>query len=297
MKDAERIVPGRRRWPLQRLLGARSSIHSGDAGSTTHRGESNWTGQRIVVPALAVRGGSPSTGLEAHRRIHTWGPAILASCHVCTSAKAMVCYRAWINTRQFKDFWTHAVVFTSKDQNLNKAHVQYLEAQLHRLAARVPNAAIPTTGTCRSSQRLSEADVQTQRAFWPTCCCASRRWIRTCLEAAKASGRRTDGLAAQGEGHRRSRDRRPGRLRGARRIDAVKTEVPSIHTYLADLRRTLIAKGVLVDAGDYRLTQDYTFNSPSTARGVSCSAGRPMAASNGRMQGALAQGTIRSSDR
>ena len=29
-----------------------------------------------------------------------------------------------------KDFWTHAAVFTSKDQNLNKAHVQYLEARL-----------------------------------------------------------------------------------------------------------------------------------------------------------------------
>jgi len=33
-----------------------------------------------------------------------------------------------------KDFWTHAAVFTSKDQNLNKAHVQYLEAKLVALA-------------------------------------------------------------------------------------------------------------------------------------------------------------------
>jgi hypothetical protein len=33
-------------------------------------------------------------------------------------------------TRQAEDFWTHAVVFTSKDQNLNKAHVKYLEAAL-----------------------------------------------------------------------------------------------------------------------------------------------------------------------
>ena len=33
-----------------------------------------------------------------------------------------------------KDFWTHAAVFISKDQNLNKAHVQYLEARLVALA-------------------------------------------------------------------------------------------------------------------------------------------------------------------
>jgi hypothetical protein len=33
-----------------------------------------------------------------------------------------------------KEFWTHAAGFTSKDQNLNKAHVQYLEARLVQLA-------------------------------------------------------------------------------------------------------------------------------------------------------------------
>ena len=50
---------------------------------------------------------------------------------------------------------------------------------------------------------------------------------------------------------------------------AVKDEVPSIHAYMADLRRTLLEKGVLEDAGaTYRMTQDYTFNSPSTAAGV-----------------------------
>lgn len=33
-----------------------------------------------------------------------------------------------------KDFWTHVVTFTSKDQYLNKAHVQFLEARLIGLA-------------------------------------------------------------------------------------------------------------------------------------------------------------------
>src|SRR5689334_13850313 len=33
-----------------------------------------------------------------------------------------------------KDFWTTAVAFTSKDQSLNKAHVQHLEARLVELA-------------------------------------------------------------------------------------------------------------------------------------------------------------------
>jgi hypothetical protein len=33
-----------------------------------------------------------------------------------------------------KDFWTNIVAFTSKDGNLNKAHVRYLETRLLQLA-------------------------------------------------------------------------------------------------------------------------------------------------------------------
>jgi hypothetical protein len=33
-----------------------------------------------------------------------------------------------------KDFWTNLIAFTSSDENLNKAHVRYLEARLVKLA-------------------------------------------------------------------------------------------------------------------------------------------------------------------
>jgi hypothetical protein len=50
---------------------------------------------------------------------------------------------------------------------------------------------------------------------------------------------------------------------------AVKVEVPSISEYLRSLRQSLLENGVLHDEGNcYRLTRDYTFNSPSTAAGV-----------------------------
>ena len=67
-------------------------------------------------------------------------------------------YRIWIrysdgvagenSHAKNKDFWTHGVAFTSKDQSLNKAHVQHLEARLVQLAAEakrceLDNANIP----------------------------------------------------------------------------------------------------------------------------------------------------------
>lgn len=67
---------------------------------------------------------------------------------------------------------------------------------------------------------------------------------------------------------------------------AVKGEAPSILPHLRELRQSLLDQGVLVDAGEvYRLTQDYTFNSPSTAAGVLL--GR---SSNGRVEWRDAKG-------
>ena len=61
---------------------------------------------------------------------------------------------------------------------------------------------------------------------------------------------------------------------------AVKDELPSIHRYMTDLRASLKERGIFAAAGDFlKLTQDYTFDSPSTAAGVTL--GR---SSNGRIE-------------
>src|SRR3954452_16730406 len=63
-----------------------------------------------------------------------------------------------------KEFWTRAMAFTSKDENLNKAHVRYLESRLVTLAqaakrAKLENAAVPSTPA------LSEYDRAEAEAF------------------------------------------------------------------------------------------------------------------------------------
>lgn len=62
-----------------------------------------------------------------------------------------------------KEFWTRAVVFTSKDENLNKAHVRLLEARLVDLAhdakrANVENGKLPATPAVSKHDR---AEVET----------------------------------------------------------------------------------------------------------------------------------------
>src|SRR5262249_47772003 len=108
----------------------------------------------------------------------------------------------------------------------------------------------------------------------------------TLFEKAKAGGARFRELFLRAKGiEADGLDRSEGFVVRAG-SQAVKQEVASIHAYLSELRRSLLTSGVLESAGtSYRVTQDYTFNSPSTAAGVLL--GR---SSNGRTEWRDAEG-------
>ena len=57
-----------------------------------------------------------------------------------------------------KDFWTHAVTFTSNDEHLHKAHVQFLESHLIELAKAAKRCSLDN-GNAPVPPSLSEADT------------------------------------------------------------------------------------------------------------------------------------------
>lgn len=63
-----------------------------------------------------------------------------------------------------KDFWTRAVVLTSKDANLTKAHARYLESRLIRLAASAGRARLDNS-TSPPTIALPEADRSDMEYF------------------------------------------------------------------------------------------------------------------------------------
>lgn len=167
-----------------------------------------------------------------------------------------------------KDFWTSCIAFTSKDENLNKAHVQYLEARLAALAMQVKrsvldNANVPQLPT------LSEADAADAEGFLAEMMlCFPVLGVGVFSAAALDHKKRAElflkakAVEARGVETPQGFMVRSGSL-------AVKTEVPSCHAYLKELRGALVDNGVLKKSGEgYAFTQDYLFSSPSTAAGV-----------------------------
>lgn len=63
-----------------------------------------------------------------------------------------------------KDFWERAIVLTSKDANLTKAHARYLESRFIALAHRLSRATL-TNGTAPMPIMLPEADVSDMEYF------------------------------------------------------------------------------------------------------------------------------------
>jgi hypothetical protein len=247
--------------------------------------KSNWTGQGLVLPRAQFTDIRQRPELKRTGAYVLWGPGESGQLpRVYVGEGDPVLPRLDQHSKQ-KDFWTHAAVFTSKDQNLNKAHVQYLEARLVALAAEAKRAELDN-GNIPQLPALSEADGADAESFLEDVLLCLPVVGVTFFEKAKADAVKSADLFLKAKGiEARGVDGAEGFVVRAG-SQAVKDEVASIHAYLTDLRQALLTQGVLQDSGAiYRLTQDYTFNSPSTAAGVML--GR---SANGRIEWKDAQG-------
>ncbi len=243
-------------------------IPSGEPEALRIVEKSNWTGQGLVFPRAQFSEVRQRQELKRTGVYVLWGPGESGQLtRIYVGEGDLVLPRLDQHAKQ-KDFWTHAAVFTSKDQNLNKAHVQYLEARLVALAAEAKRAELDN-GNVPQTPALSEADVADAEGFLADLLLCLPVVGVAFFEKAKAGEGKSRDLFLKAKGiEARGVDGAEGFVVRSG-SQAVKDEVASIHAYLSQLRQTLLAQGVLLDAGtSYRLTQDYTFNSPSTAAGV-----------------------------
>lgn len=243
-------------------------IPSGEPEGLRFVEKSNWTGQGLVFPRPLFAESRQRSELKRTGVYVLWGPGESGQLpRVYVGEGDGVLSRLEQHARS-KDFWTHAAVFISKDQNLNKAHVQYLEARLVALAAEAKRCELDN-GNVPQLPALSEADAADAESFLADLLLCLPVVGVSLFEKTKVTTTKGGDLLLKAKGiDARGVDSPEGFVVRAGST-AVKSEVPSIHAYLVDLRRTLVKTGVLADAGEmFRLAQDYTFNSPSTAAGV-----------------------------
>lgn len=263
----------------QRGFSVRLSLPDGDPAGFKIIEKSNWAGCGLVIPRLLFTEtklrpelGRPGVYLLVGQADESPFPRV----YIGEGDPVRPRLERHARTR---DFWTHAVVFSSKHDNLHKAHIQHLEARLVTRAKASKRCDLENINLPQPPS-LSEADLMEVEGFLddvllclpllgygyfesPAAETVRGLELHLRVKAVVARGyETTQGFVVTKGSH------------------AVKEPSQAIHAYFGETRTELVRQGVLHDAGQIlEFTQDYTFGSPSTASGVIL--GR---ASNGRVE-------------
>jgi hypothetical protein len=253
-------------------------LPSGDPDGLKVVEKSNWTGRGLVIPRAIFAESRSRAELERTGVYLLVGPSDSSSLPSLYVGEGDPVKPRLDQHAKQKDFWTHAVVFTSKDSNLNKAHVQRLEARLVDLAGRAKRC-ILQNGNCPAAPSLSEAEEAFAEGFLDD--------VLLCLPILGYSLFEDSAVAAASAGpagsvtlHLKAKgvaatgvDTPAGFVvhKGSRAVgdDKITPSMLEYVPHVKDRRDDLIRQGVLAKDGDaYLFTQDYVFGSPSTAASV-----------------------------
>jgi hypothetical protein len=228
---------------------------------------SNWSGKAYKIPRINIKDCTDRNDLISTGVYLLFGKDEEGKDLVYIGEAESILKRLTQHLNQ-KDFWNETIVFISKDDNLNKAHIKYLENRLHDTARqakryKVQNSIIPTQSSLSESDKaemeefienikmlvntLGHKVFDEKREFKP-----KQKHEAFFIKAARG---------ADGQGEPSS----DGFVvfKGSKAAATISNSMtPSFIT----LRQKLKEEGVLVDKGDYyEFPEDYIFSSPSTA--------------------------------
>ena len=168
-----------------------------------------------------------------------------------------------------KEFWVQVMAFISKDENLTKGHIKYLESELIKKAIAVGKASLDNSQG--GNAVLPESDIADMEVFLSKlyqllpvlgsdAFMATTRKKPTATNTLYCTKRGLKGATGQ---------RSPKGFLVFKDSTATKEETPSVPDNIKQARAKLIDKGVLLDSGNfYVFSCDYEFTSPSYASSI-----------------------------
>jgi hypothetical protein len=243
----------------------------GDAKRLRTAELSNWTGKAVAGPR------SELDGVLAREEATKSGVYFLSGIDPESGKSALYIggaesIRDRLRGHLDRDFWNHVIFFTSKDENLTKAHIRYLEGRLIE-QAKAAGRAVVMNGQS-SGSRLPESDREDMEIFlerihqlMPVLGADALLPIGAMPE----SQTEKQVLVCEIKGLRATGHLTPTGLVVLKGSQAVLKERASAHQYPNTLasRKRLIEDGTLVQDGDHlTFTHDTEFSSPSAAATV-----------------------------
>lgn len=227
---------------------------------------SNWSGKAVAAPRTEI------SELLKREELLSSGFYLLTGVDPDSGDRAIYIGEAEnvanrLKGHASKDFWNAVTVFVSKDENLTKAHIRYLEGALIERAN--SNSSSVVVNSMSSGARLPESDAAEMDVFLEKCLqllpvlgvsdfneridqvSDSNDLLYCKIKGLTATGKRTANGFLVFAGSQAVLDHRPSATR------------------MREKREQLIEKGLLKENGDHFVfTKDIEFGSPSTAGSV-----------------------------
>lgn len=233
---------------------------------------SNWTGKALAAPRTELE------DLLARDELESSGVYFLLGVNPDTGANLAYIGEAEVIRDRLKqhkarDFWSAVVVFVSKDENLTKAHIRYLENRLLQEAKAIGRYALENSNS--SNPKLPESDREDMEVYL-----ARIRQVLPVLGSDLLAPIAGSAKPVQPQPQLVCRIKnavaRGRRTEGGFVVFAQSTAVPAIrpsaetqYPNTVALRQRLIQEKTLVERdGLYVFIKDVEFSSPSAAAAV-----------------------------
>ena len=229
---------------------------------------SNWTGKAYKIPRNCVKESSDREELKNTGIYFLFGKSDETDTYRVYIGEAENIYERLLTHLKEKDFWHECVVFISKDNNLNKAHVKYLENRMYTIAKeagryQLENSNIPTQSS------LSEADRAEMEEFINNANLLLSAVGHKVLEATAIPSKTNNDpeiFVFEGKDYKATGTTTADGFVVFKNSILSKKANSSLTKSLLDKRNKLISENIIDSA--FTFTKDYIFSSPSTAASI-----------------------------
>lgn len=229
---------------------------------------SNWTGKAYKIPRNCVKESSDREELKNTGIYFLFGKSDETDTYRVYIGEAENIYERLLTHLKEKEFWHECVVFISKDNNLNKAHVKYLENRMYTIAKeagryQLENSNIPTQPS------LSEADRAEMEEFINNAKLLLSAVGHKVLEATAIPSKTNNDLEIfvfEGKDYKATGTTTADGFVVFKNSILSKKANSSLTKSLLDKRNKLISENIIDSA--FTFTKDYIFSSPSTAASI-----------------------------
>lgn len=237
----------------------------GDANGRIMCELSNWSGKAYKIPRNLIKKSEDRNDLNNTGIYILFGKNEYGN-NVAYIGEAEIIKQRLLQHVGQKEFWNEAIVFISKDNNLNKAHIKYLESRLFEIAKDTDRYILDNT-TKPTKSNISEPDQAEMEEFIDNL----RLLVNTLGHKVFDAIVKEDSLGEEAI----FEIKKTGKFAKGKPTNEgfvvfkgalLASKLGVVNNSVVELRNKLISEGAISEKGnELRLNKDYVFSSPSLA--------------------------------